>query len=279
MGINMVTFRGRAPPRRRSAPSDRRFLRSAAIARELVSDAGVSRADHVVELGAGTGRLTVPLAEAAGRLTAIELDAALASRLSERFTSHGHVTIVEGDILEVVLPETPWRAFGNLPFSISTPTLRRLLDDPTGPLVCADLLVQFEMARKRGVVGPSTAVSLGWAPWWDIALRRRIPSFAFDPPPGIDAGMLAIRRRTPALLDARDRRGFVAMLTRAFRSGGRPVRRSLSISLPPRTWKRLARDRGLDVDAHPSSLDVWDWISVFDAVRAHEHVPPPRPRR
>ena len=161
------------------------------------------------------------------------------------------------------MPSRPFRAFGNIPFAVTTPILRRLLDDPATPLVRADLLMQLEAARRRAAVSPSTLLTLGWAPWWEFALVRRIGRLGFEPAPSVDAGLLVVTRREPALLPAVDRGDYVRLLRSAFERGSWPVRRSLRDVLPPLAWKRLARERGLEVDATPRDLDVFDWAALF----------------
>jgi 23S rRNA (adenine-N6)-dimethyltransferase len=239
------------------------------VAAELVRDAGVGPKDHVLEIGAGTGRLTRPLADRAGRVTSVELDPSLVEGLRRSVDGLPHVRVVQADVLRVSLPTTPWRAFGNIPFALTTPILRRLLDDPVIGPERSDLLVQFEAARKRAAAHPGTLVSLGWLPWWELALVRRVPRHGFDPPPSVDAGLLVIKRRKPALLLPADRGAYVTMLRRAFDHGSWPVRRSLPGSLPPADWKRIARERGLSTNARPPDLDVWDWVALFlEASRA-----------
>jgi 23S rRNA (adenine-N6)-dimethyltransferase len=244
-------------------PNGRHLLRSPKLAAELVHEAGIRQDDHVVEIGAGTGRLTRALADRGARVTAIEIDPDDARRLRATFTGDGLVEVVEADALVAKLPSTPFRVFGNLPFSIATPILRRLLDEPRSPLEAADVLIQFESARKRAQVWPSTAVSIRWLPWWELTLARRIPRFAFEPVPSVAAGLLAVRRRPGPLLDERDRAAFAAIVGRAFRHGALPVRRSLRAGLPPMSWKRLARERGLPIDAAAGDLNVFDWVAVY----------------
>lgn len=244
-------------------PHGRHLLRSRTLATELVVGAGVGAEDHVVEIGAGTGRLTEVLAVHADRVTAIELDPGFADRLRRVFADNPLVEIVEADALLAGLPATPHRVVGNVPFGITTPILRRLLDDPASPLQAADLIVQFEAARKRAQVWPSTALSVGWLPWWEFTLVRRISRVAFEPAPVVDAGLLSVRRRPRALLASGDRAPYVAMVALAFRRGSWPVRRSLRDQLPPMSWKRLARDRGLPLDTPANELNVFDWIAVF----------------
>jgi 23S rRNA (adenine-N6)-dimethyltransferase len=248
-------------------PNGRHLLRSDTLATELVVSAGIDRNDHVVEIGAGAGRLTRPLAAQAARVTAIELDPTFADRLRNVFAGNSHVDVVEADVLRAALPLQPYRAFGNLPFGIATPILRRLLDEPGSPLQAAELLLQFEVARKRTQVWPSTALSIGWLPWWEFTLVRRISRVAFEPAPSVDAGLLSVRRRPRQLLTPRDRASYVAMVARAFGRGSWPVRRSLRDEVSSMTWKRLAGDRGLPLDASARDLNVFDWVAVFRAAK------------
>jgi 23S rRNA (adenine-N6)-dimethyltransferase len=232
-----------------------------------VRQANVGPADHVWEIGAGSGRLTEPLADRARLVTAVERDPFLADGLRTNFSRRTPVEVVLGDALHVPLPARPYRAFGNIPFAITTPLLRRLLDDPASPLLRVDVLIQLEAARKRCAVAPSSLLTLGWAPWWEFALVRRVGRLGFEPPPSVDAGMLAISRRDPPLLPAAARAAYVRLVRRAFDRGSWPVRRSLRDVVPPTTWKRMTRERGLSVDATPRDLDVFDWVALFSVLR------------
>jgi 23S rRNA (adenine-N6)-dimethyltransferase len=244
-------------------PNGRHLLRSSTLAAELVDSAGIGANDHVVEIGAGTGRLTKALAERAGRVTAIEVDPDDARQLRATFQATPTVDVVEADVLRATLPATPYRAFGNLPFALATSILRRLLDDPAGPLRAADVLIQFESARKRAQVWPSTSMSILWLPWWELSLVRRVSRAAFEPPPSVDAGWLSVRPRPQSLLPLGERKSFTRLVGRAFGRGSWPVRRSLRADIAPMRWKRLARDRGLPVDALPSDLNVFDWVALY----------------
>ena len=237
------------------------------MAAELVRQAGIVPTDHVWEIGAGDGRLTAALAERARLVTAVERDPFLVAGLRSTFAGSRGVEVVLGDVLRVPMPSRPFRAFGNIPFAITTSTLRRLLDDPAGPLTRADLLIQLEAARKRAAVAPSSLLALGWAPWWEFALARRIGRLGFEPPPTVDAGLLVITRREPALLPASDRAAYLRMLRRGFDRASWPVRRSLREIVPPMTWKRLARERGLPIESTAAALDVFDWVALWEVIQ------------
>jgi 23S rRNA (adenine-N6)-dimethyltransferase len=244
--------------------SGRHLLRHRQLASELVTAADISACDLVVEIGAGGGRLTEPLAAAAGAVIAIERDASSAAQLRRRFDGRPWVRVIEGDALGVPLPREPYRVVANLPFGITTAMLRRLLDDPAGVLIAADLIVQRGFAVKRCAPRPCTLLSAGWLPWWRLTIDRILPSASFDPPPAVDAAVLSIRRRTTPLIDAADLPSYRALLRQAFRRDNRPVRMALGIER--RRFAEFARPRGITPDVRPPQLDVWDWVAL------HRHV-------
>jgi 23S rRNA (adenine-N6)-dimethyltransferase len=241
---------------RRARPGRARsqhFLRTAALAAELVRDAGVGSDDLVLDLGAGSGRLTAELARQARRVLAVELDPRWAAHLRGRWPN---VEVVEGDAARVPLPTEPFRVVANVPFDRTTEILRRLLDDPRTPLVRADLVVEWGVALKRAAPWPSTLNGVLWSAWYRFSLVRRLPAAAFDPPPDVDAGVLAIERRSPALVDEGEWRSYRAFVASGFRRGLRAV-------APTRVLRRL-RVAG----AAPRELDAHQWAELFEAARA-----------
>jgi 23S rRNA (adenine-N6)-dimethyltransferase len=206
----------RARRARRPARSQH-FLRDKGLAEELVTLAGVSRGDLVLEVGAGDGAITSVLARRAGYVIAHEIDALLAARLRERFGPLSSVLVVEGDAFAQPVPRMPFRAVSNVPFHETTRLFRQLLDDPRGSLERAALIVQWEVARKRARGG--TLLGLGWAPWWELRLIRQVPAAAFRPRPSVDAGIVTIQRRPEPLLPPSQARAFRSFLRRSFGRG------------------------------------------------------------
>lgn len=205
---------------RRCAPLPRyvgqHFLASEQLACALVRTAHVTATDLAVEVGAGYGRLTAPLAKAAARVLAVELDARLARRLEVRFAGTPSVTVVHADVRYLSWPREPFRVVANLPFGVTTYLLRTLLGAPTRPLTAVDVIVQYGAAVKR-TRPTGHALNIAWAPWWRLHLARRLPAECFHPPPSVDAALLVVRRRDPPLLPAGECRRFARFVEGGFR--------------------------------------------------------------
>ena len=191
----------RTPRDERRRRLGQNFLRPE-FADRLVADADFQPGELVVEIGAGLGAVTVALAHREIEVVAVEVDPIWAQRLRDRVREswRGRVRVVEADFLSFPLPTQPFRVVGSLPFRGTTEILRRLLDHPGVPLQRADVVVQWEVARKRAAVPPSTLLSTVWVPWWEFRLGRRIPAAGFQPVPQVDAAVLVVTRRDYPLL-------------------------------------------------------------------------------
>lgn len=209
------------------------------MAAELVRDACIGADDVVVDLGAGTGRLTAELARAARRVVAVELDPCLASRLRGCWPN---VAVVEADAREVELPREPFRVVANLPFHGTNEILRHLLDDPRVPLFRADLVIQWGAAVKRALPWPSTVSGVVWGAWYSVRVARRLPRTAFRPPPSVDAGVLVFERRPNPLVPLERAAGYRRFVAEGFRRGR--LVRGEPTQLDPHQWAALFVSQG-----------------------------------
>ena len=228
---------GRRAPARPPRPRSRHFRRSRSLAAAIVAGADISPCDLVVDIGAGTGRLTAELARAARRVVAIELDPRLAAGLRGRWPN---VHVVAGDALEAALPDEPFRVVANIPFAHTNELLHRLLDDPRLPLERADLIVEWGVAVKRGLPAPSTVSGILWGAFHELRVERKLPAAAFDPPPSCDAGVLVATRRARPLIAPADLPAYRRFVADAFRRGRR-VGGALPRDLDAHQWAERFR--------------------------------------
>jgi 23S rRNA (adenine-N6)-dimethyltransferase len=241
----------------------------------LVDGSGVGHGDLVLDIGAGNGLISAALMRRGARVQAIERDLALAARLRAKFATWPSVTVVEADVLAMPLPAEPFRVVANIPFGITTQILRRLLDE--NGLARADMIVQAEVARKRGMRGRGTLLNACWEPWFEFGTGARIPAAAFRPRPRVDGAVLIVARREPPLVDPGLRRDYTGFVTAAF-EGARPtVASALARAIPRTRFTGLARELGFGADALPSQLDVHQWAGLFRAAGGRGAVAPPRP--
>jgi len=153
---------------------------------------------HILEIGGGTGALTDRLLRVAERVTVVERDPALAAFLREEFEADietGRLEIIEGDALEVELPDFT-ACVANLPYGISSEITFRLL--PTQrPLV---LMFQREFG-ERMAAEPGTddygRLSVSAQHYADVEVVEIVPPEAFDPAPAVESAIVRLQPREP----------------------------------------------------------------------------------
>ena len=144
----------------------------------------------VVDLGAGTGNLTVPLAEAGVRVIAVELHRGRADELRRRLREYDDVVVVERDLGTFVPPGRPFRVVANPPFAQTAAVLSML--GKARHLVRADLVLQRGVVRQLESGARRSTRRLG-ARW-----VMDLPPAAFIPRPTVEASLVTLRpRRRP----------------------------------------------------------------------------------
>ena len=179
---------------------DQHFLVDDRVLDRLPEYAADADADlsHVLEIGAGTGALTDRLLAVADAVTAVERDPDLAAFLREEFaaeTAAGRLTVIEGDALDVELPDFS-ASVSNLPYGASSEIVFRLLPEKR-PLV---LMLQKEFAERMAAdVGTD---EYGWLSvtaghYADAEIVEPVPPEAFSPPPAVDSAVVRTAPRDP----------------------------------------------------------------------------------
>ena len=126
-------------------------------------------------------------------MVALEPDRRLASRLRRACPA---AEVVATEALFYCWPDEPFRVVSNLPFAHAADICRTLFGDPRRPLCSADLIVEWDCAAKRARLWPSTAQTVVWSAWYELAVVRRIEPASFVPVPSVAAGVLRARRRS-----------------------------------------------------------------------------------
>lgn len=243
------------------------FLCDESLAAALVEDAGVEPGDRVLEIGTGLGILTRALAERAERVVSVEVDAGLVRALRAEAALPANVKLLHADALRVDLAAmvaelgAPVRLVGNLPYSISGPLLRRLLD-LREDLVDWSVMVQREVA-ERLLAGSGSrdygSLSVLHALTVSVASARRIAPGCFHPRPQVHSSFLRMRPLAEPLL----RPGELAWVESVVRAAFSQRRKTLVNALqggaldPPPDPARLLRGLealGIDVRARAESL-------------------------
>ncbi len=163
----------------------------------------------VLEIGAGPGALTEELVTLGAPVVAIELDEELSAGTRERLQAHTNLEVIAADILEwepdELLMEAghapPYVACGNLPYYITQPIVRRLLEAEAPPRRIV-VMVQREVAQRMvGGPGRESLLSMSVQMYSVASILFEVPPTAFWPPPKVHSAVVAMDLRAQPAVD------------------------------------------------------------------------------
>ncbi|GAA4435523.1 23S rRNA (adenine(2058)-N(6))-methyltransferase Erm(O) [Phytohabitans houttuyneae] len=234
------------------------FLNDPGALGRVVRAAAPGRGDLVLEVGAGDGRLTRRLAEAAGRVVAYEVDPAFATALAVP----ENVAVRHQDFLTARPPREPFAVVGNIPYALTAPIVQWCLRAPA--LTSATLVTQLEYARKRtGDYGRWSRLTVATWPEFHWGLYGRISRRAFRPVPRVDSGILRLSRRPAPLVPGRARAAYRSFVDLGFGGGGGSLHASLRQRYPARKVDGAFRAARLDMSTVVGHVWPEQWLLLF----------------
>jgi 16S rRNA (adenine1518-N6/adenine1519-N6)-dimethyltransferase len=267
----------RARAGRRRPPLGQHFLHDPSWRTRILGQLSLKASDCWVEIGAGHGEFTLPLAEASRAVAAIERDPKLASALREKLLPHPAARVVEADVLRVdfaslarTLETRKLRLYGSLPYYITSPILRRLF----GSLeVIADIhvVVQREVAER--LVARAGSHDYGYLSvltqfFTEPELLFGIPRGAFRPVPRVDSAL--VRLEPPgaqARLRLADAEQFVKFVGACFRLKRKTLRNNLR-GLYEAPQVKQAISAGLSEHTRAEELTVEELAGLYHRLKA-----------
>ena len=248
------------------------FVADPNTVRRIAELARVGPGDHVVEVGAGLGSLTLALAETGANVTAVEVDRGvvpvLRSIIADAGESASNVDVVEADAMtvdwgELLDPDVDggWTLVANLPYNVGTPLVCDVLDDV--PHVSRILvMVQREVAERFAAApgdGQYGAISVKASYWGRARIVGHVPASVFFPKPNVESALVEITRRTPP--DA-DPAALFPLVKAAFGHRRKMLRKSLSGVVSAEQF--VAAD--VLETARPEELGVDDWVRLTNVL-------------
>jgi 16S rRNA (adenine1518-N6/adenine1519-N6)-dimethyltransferase len=263
------------------------FLTDAELADELARLAGASSEDFVIEVGTGLGVLTRAIAARARRVRTVEIDAGLVRALEAESLLPENVDLVHADAR--TLDWEGWareaggavRVIANLPYSVATPLLRRLLD-LRDVLEDWSVMIQSEVAERlvastgERAYGSLTVLHRLSA---DVDRIARVSPARFFPRPKVDSSFVRVWPRAKSPLQPGELEQVERLARAAFNQRRKRITNGLA-RIAERTWPALDRagqrealeallaDVGIDAGTRPERVEPEAWLALARAFAA-----------
>lgn len=172
------------------------FLHDPQALEKIVATADIAPTDTVLEVGPGTGALTVHLAQSAARVIAVEIDDRLIPVLEKQLCDFSNVEILHADILktdvQALVGDGDYVVVANLPYYITSAILRHLLELPHKPRRLV-LTVQQEVAERLvAQPGDMSLLAVSVLFYGKPQIVTRLSPAAFWPRPDVTSAVVRI---------------------------------------------------------------------------------------
>jgi len=245
------------------------FLFDREIVQRLVESLDVTSADRLLEIGPGLGILTEELLRRARHVSAIELDRRLAAHLHATFGDLPQFDLHEGDALKVDLStvinrEEPYLVAANLPYSVATAVLRRLLETDHHPARLA-LMMQKEVAERLVARPPEmTIVGIASQFYAVTEIAFTVDRSVFIPPPKVESAVVLLETHPSLALPVSEHAKMFKIINAGFRHKRKQIANSIAdeFSASKADITDWIVATGIDPMRRAQTLDVDEWVAL-----------------
>ena len=216
------------------------FLIDGHVLDKIIAGAGVTKDDMVLEIGPGIGTMTQYLAEAAGKVVAVEIDRNLLPILQETLADYDNVKVIHADVLSLDLEKLvheenggrPFKVVANLPYFITTPIIMALFEQHV-PLANVTVMVQKEVAARMKS-GPGSkdygALSLAVQYYAEPYIVANVPCNCFMPRPNVDSAVIRLTRYEEPPVQVKDEKMLFKIIRASFNQRRKTLQNGLNNS-------------------------------------------------
>lgn len=259
------------------------FLADKNIVDSIVEQSHIGKEDHAIEIGPGIGVITRELCQAAGIVTAIEIDSRLIPVLAETLADFDNVEIINRDILKTDLKEVILHAklpdgtkpkkvkvIGNLPYYITTPIIMKLLEDKI-PVDSITIMMQKEVA-DRIIAEPGSkaygAISAAVAYYCKVSRVANVPKEVFIPQPKVDSTVLRLDMRKEPPVDLLSEETFFSCIKAGFGQRRKTLLNALSANLgiDKETISGALAEAGIDPVRRAETLSIEEFAQLANSI-------------
>jgi 16S rRNA (adenine1518-N6/adenine1519-N6)-dimethyltransferase len=252
------------------------FLHDPNALEKIVEIADLMPGQTVLEVGAGTGALTISLAQSRANVVAVEIDERLLPILQQQLADFENVKIVHSDILETdiesLVDGEAYVVVANLPYYITSAILRRLLEAQHKPQRLV-LTVQHEVAERLvAKPGDMSLLTVSVQFYGKPSIATRFNPAVFWPRPDVDSAVVRIDVYDTPPVDVPSEALFFKVVRAGFGQKRKQLKNSLGsgLGLSHAQAAAILEEAGVEPSRRAETLTLEEWAAVTRVVAAQQ---------
>ena len=264
------------------------FLVDKSVVKKVVDAADLKPEDIILEIGPGIGTLTQKLADRVKKVIAVEKDPNMIAILGETIKRLRNVDLIQTDIRRLKFQITNYKSqinskiqipknykiVGNLPFYLTAPVIRQLLERTDARRLYAVFVVQKEVGQRICAKPPRMSMlAVSVQVYAETKIMGYIPKKSFWPQPKVDAAIIKI---LPLKIKSHDRRIssqrrnlFFKVVKAGFSQPRKQLINNLSKGLKLNRVKveNWLKKNSIQPTRRAETLEVQDWIKLTKSIK------------
>lgn len=254
------------------------FLIDTHVLDKIIQSANITKDDMVLEIGPGIGTMTQYLAQAAGKVIAVEIDKNLIPILEDTLSGYDNVRVINEDVLKLDLKKLadeenngkPVKVVANLPYYITTPIIMGLFENHI-PATSITVMVQKEVA-ERMQAGPGGkdygALSLAVQYYAEPYIVANVPPNCFMPRPNVGSAVIRLTRHMEPKIVVKDEKFMFKLIRASFNQRRKTlqngINNSAELSIGKDAVVEALRKMGLSESIRGEALTLAQFAELSD---------------
>ena len=243
------------------------FLIREDVADKVLKAGEISSSDTILEIGPGLGSLTFKLAASAKKVIAIEKDKRMADILKKSI-NNPNAEIIRGDILKFDINDLGLRGYkiiSNLPYCISSPVIRKFLEEKKKPELMV-LMLQKEVAQRIKAKPPfMNILAVSVQIYAQVEIKEYVSKKSFWPEPKVDSAIVKIIIKDNYLKEIKDIDMFFKIVKAGFSHPRKQILNNFSkvLKLEKKDIEEWLKENNIDSKRRAQTLKIEEWLALY----------------
>jgi 16S rRNA (adenine1518-N6/adenine1519-N6)-dimethyltransferase len=240
------------------------FLQDTEIRDQILSSVGDLKGKNILEIGPGLGFLTTKILASKANLTAIELDSRSVKTLNRDFGHKNNFHLIQGDILEenldTLFEQKKYSIIANIPYNITAPILRKILEKTQNKPEYAIFMIQKEVAHKLCNTKKSI-LSISVEVFAEYQILFEVSRTCFFPVPRVDSAVIRLDIRKKPLVPEKLLKDFFTVVRAGFHEKRKKLGNHIGKFFGVGANILLGK---IDPNLRAEELHIQDWITITE---------------